>query len=379
MTKSEQICNELGAKFFCKDFVYENLKYFNEQNNKVELCDGLFAYSDMYVVLQIKERSSLNGGKTAEKWLDDVIYRKAVDQMIKTVEILKSKDLIVNDFYHQKSALNKSNILFPVIIFDNDDITKYKRCISCGTIDINVFSLSDFKAMMNVLIHPYDIIFYLQERINWLKNNGSLPNLIVGENDNSTIIAKICDEESFATFFELYIYDGKINKKEDSLKLLSIINNFRKNQIKINNHYKIILNILQNISPRIATGFIERFQYAWDNACKNNFDFTKAIQIQYNNVKTSIVFFSIGTEKLKSQKYYEVLCDAKQLQHKSDAILVISFVGNKKDTCEIDWVYFEQEFIEDAEALKMYETLGFYNGIINRELYEKICAGALQI
>ena len=38
-TTSETICNEIGAKFFSKDFVYENLKYFDETNNKVELCD----------------------------------------------------------------------------------------------------------------------------------------------------------------------------------------------------------------------------------------------------------------------------------------------------------------------------------------------------
>ena len=43
MTNSERICNEIGSKFFCKDFVYEDLKYYNETNNKVELCDGLQA------------------------------------------------------------------------------------------------------------------------------------------------------------------------------------------------------------------------------------------------------------------------------------------------------------------------------------------------
>ena len=60
-TKSETICNEIGEKFFSKDFVYENLKYFNEKNNKVELCDGLFEFGEFYFALQIKERSSEKG------------------------------------------------------------------------------------------------------------------------------------------------------------------------------------------------------------------------------------------------------------------------------------------------------------------------------
>ena len=54
-TKSETICNEIGEKFFSKDFVYENLKYFNEKNNKVELCDGLFEFGEFYFALQIKD------------------------------------------------------------------------------------------------------------------------------------------------------------------------------------------------------------------------------------------------------------------------------------------------------------------------------------
>lgn len=74
MTISEKICNEIGGKFFSKDFVYENLKYYNKQNNKVELCDALFEYASTYVPIQIKERSKSKGGKTEEAWLYEVVY-----------------------------------------------------------------------------------------------------------------------------------------------------------------------------------------------------------------------------------------------------------------------------------------------------------------
>lgn len=57
MTESERICNKIGEKFFSKDNVYENLKYINDENNKVELCDALFESSDMYLAIQIKERN----------------------------------------------------------------------------------------------------------------------------------------------------------------------------------------------------------------------------------------------------------------------------------------------------------------------------------
>ena len=72
MTESEKICNEVGAKFFCKDFVYEDLKYFNEANNKVELCDALFEHSGIYLALQIKERSANKGSK---RTIEDLIKK----------------------------------------------------------------------------------------------------------------------------------------------------------------------------------------------------------------------------------------------------------------------------------------------------------------
>lgn len=63
MTESERICNKIGEKFFSKDYVYENLKYINDANNKVELCDALFESSNMYLAIQIKERNKNNQGK----------------------------------------------------------------------------------------------------------------------------------------------------------------------------------------------------------------------------------------------------------------------------------------------------------------------------
>lgn len=85
MTQSERICNEIGSRFLCKDFVYENLKYYNDKNNKIELCDGLFKYCGTYIALQIKERDKSKTTKTNEEWLNEVVYGDAVSQIIKTI------------------------------------------------------------------------------------------------------------------------------------------------------------------------------------------------------------------------------------------------------------------------------------------------------
>lgn len=119
VTKSEQICNEVGAKFFCKDFVYENLKYYNESNKRVELCDALFEYGSIYVPLQIKERSKNKGGKSENSWLDEIVYVEAFEQIKATIEAIRTNNIEVNDLYHQAVKLNKNNLIFPLIVFDN--------------------------------------------------------------------------------------------------------------------------------------------------------------------------------------------------------------------------------------------------------------------
>lgn len=368
--KSEQICNEIGAKFFCKDYVYENLKYFNAQNKKVELCDALFEYSSIYVPIQIKARSI--GTRTDEAWLNEVVYGAAVNQIKATVEGIRTNSIRVNDFYHQPVVLNKSNPIFPMIVFDNSSVKDYKRVVIEDDIKINIFKIEDYKAMMNVIIHPYDIIYYLQERIGWIQNC-NLPNLAIGEHNEGTVFAKISSEEDFAMFFKLMVYNGDEQQQTAALKLLSIIGDFRVRQLKKNANYKTILNILQLIEPSKALAFMERFEYAWNCACEGKFDYTKMIQLITDTNNIGIVFCSVGRRELRNRNYYQVICDAKQLQKQVDTILLIAFIGEGIKDCKIDWVYANRKYKPDYDMLEFYNKMEIFSNRMNLEEFEALC------
>lgn len=376
MNKSEQICNEIGAKFFCKDFVYENLKYYNDSNKRVELCDALFEYASIYVPLQIKERSKDKGKKSEESWLDEIVYGDAIDQIKATVSAIRKNNISVNDLYHQPVKLNKNNLIFPMIVFDNSSVKDYKRVIVEGDLKINIFKIEDYEAMMDSIMHPYDIIYYLQERVSWI-NEHNLPNLIIGDGINSTMIATIDTEKDFSQFFRQYIYEGHSDKQREALRHLALIATFRERQVKKNPDYKQILKILQLIEPKIADEFMARFDYAWRCACEDKFDFTKAMQVILDGKSTSIVFFAVGRKELLTKNYYQVLCDAKQLQHKADAVLIISFIGDTNNCCRNDWVYFEKKYVPDKDALKFYETIGMFNGLMDYASYQQLCKNLL--
>ena len=367
MTQSERICNEIGSKFFCKDFVYENLKYYNDKNNKVELCDGLFEYCGTYIALQIKERDKSKSTKTDEEWLNEVVYGVAVSQIINTINGIKTNKISVNDLYHQPVMLKNDYLIYSVIIFDNKNITEYKKVVEHDNIKINIFSLEDYATMMETLIHPYDIISYLYNRL-----QTSIPNILIGENSSSIIISSISSEQDFAQNFSELIYYNNPKLKEASLQMLALIGKYKTNLIKNNPNYKKILEILQMIKPEDSLNFMDRFWFAWKNACNNKFDSSKNIMLQSinDNKRIGITFFSIGTEKFKESRYYEILCDAKQLQNKLDIVLLIVFIGSQNKSCQIDWFYSEKEYTEDEKALQFYRNIGMFNGKVDKEIYE---------
>lgn len=376
-TKSEMICSEIGEKFFSKDFVYENLQYFNEKNNKVELCDGLFEFGEFYFALQIKERSSEKGGKKEASWMEDIVYGEAVEQIKQTINALKKGSIIVSDLRHSKVELNKNYTIIPIIVFSNKEIVKYKRCVSIEGLTIHIFSLEDYKSMMNIIIHPYDIVEYLSIRREWISKEGKFSSLAIGDNENTVISSTIDNEQDFIRFFCCSLYHNDGEARENSLKLLRIIFQYKEHEFVrykgYNRNYKTILKILQSIHPKLATDFIERFDYGWKNSFDNIFDFSKCIQLQHNGIKTDIVFFSLGTTGFSNKKYYEILRDAKQLQHNADNILIICFVGCENDKCQIDWAYYEGKRDHNDEILKIYEDLGMFDGRVSRQLYEKMC------
>lgn len=373
MTNSERICNEIGSKFFCKDFVYEDLKYYNETNNKVELCDALFEHGGMYLVLQIKERSQNKGKRSTEDWLSEVVYKQAVEQLITTIDAIKNKQIQVHDLYHQKVDIHNNNLIFPLIVFDNSEVISYKRSVNCNSTIIHVLSMVDYQSMMEVLVLPYDIFYYLQERSQWITDSGGLPHIVVGENENISIIANIKTEKDFANFFKSYTYDGDATNRDNALKILAIIGSFRERQVKKSAQYKTILRLLQLIAPKDATGFMERFDYAWNASCNNRFDYSKAVQLVVDGKKTSIVFFSLGTSPFANKRFYEILCDAKLLQHKANSVLLICFIGDNTKRCQIDWFYYEREYVEEPSILEFYNEVGMFSGGVNREIFEDMC------
>ena len=231
--------------------------------------------------------------------------------------------------------------------------------------------MEDYQVMMTVLAHPYDIIYYLHERAKIFDSMN--PNLMIGEHANGVIVANIEDEQDFAMFFLNYMYDGDVKNQEAPLRLLNIIDKFRSTQKKVNLNYKKLLHIFQMIEPKGAVGFMERFDYAIKNAIDNAFDITKSMLLSIDGKRVGLVFCSIGKPPF-NKLYYQVICDAKQLQHKFDEVVLISIMVNDNEIAQIDWIYYNKPLDFDENVKRVFESIGMYNGTVDRVIFEQLCA-----
>ena len=126
------------------------------------------------------------------------------------------------------------------------------------------------------------------------------------------------------------------------------------------------------IEPKCAVGFMERFSYAMDKSIENTLDISKNLLLSLNNKKIGITFCSIGYAPF-NKNYYEVICDAKQLQHKTDIVVLISFIYDNSEKIHIDWVYYDKYLDDDENVRQFFDDIGMYNGSITRKTFEKMC------
>lgn len=364
MTNSEKVCNILGEKFFGKDFAFENLK--NQTTNNEELCDGLFQYSNSYVILQIKERSLNKGNKSDEDWLKTTVHEQAMKQIINTIIAIRKGNIKVYDKYHKSEDIKAEYYLYPIIIFDNPSIVDYVKVQEININDeifkVNIFSLTDYKIMMEVIVLPSDIINYLERRFEILnKTNSKIPNTLICENKESIFLATGGDEEALASFFCNYIYSGDVVKKQKALELLAIINLFRNKQIKKHADYKNILLALQKIDSLHATSFMERWKVTWECAINNVFNISNGMHLCSQNSKDkniSIMFVALGNPKFETIEKYKELCLLKQQQHKTDIVVLLAFNKINEKECFINWVYYEDKYVKNEDLIKLAEKIG---------------------
>lgn len=91
MTKSEEITSLISSKFFLKQFTYSEI-YVLKDSQEQEFCDCMLEFSNVYICIQIKEKSD-KIKVTPKKWFKDRVLNKAKSNSVTLLIISKMKNI----------------------------------------------------------------------------------------------------------------------------------------------------------------------------------------------------------------------------------------------------------------------------------------------
>ncbi len=227
-------------------------------------------FQDAYVIFQIKEKN----GSAAQDWLQKKVYKKAVSQIEDTISKIRNGNIIeIESYTGEKVILDTQKQIYPVIIFDSDD-SKYKQIHTSSKnndLCINVFSMDDFRMVLERIAIPHDIVSYIEIRSTFFKS--TFPDLFINEiGEGLTTLAKIENEEGMIDYFIALVNGNKYIDQNAVESFQFVIKSFQERLLvgELNNkeEYKQTLKYLLKSNRNTVHDFMLRWQMCVANCMK---------------------------------------------------------------------------------------------------------------
>ena len=363
MTLSEQICQDINRKFYFDDFVLTNL-YYTKAGVKMEICDGLIEFQNIYIIVQVKEKSTHDDTlDNYLKWLEKKVYKKAVSQIKDTIHVLQNeKNLIVEDMHGQTVIIDSSKRIIPVIIFKTDKTFDYRKVYHSvnNDININIFSIADYQTMMSILKMPIDITEYLCSRAEIFKSSNV--DLVVDDSkDNWLALGRIKSETDFANFFiGNRIKDASVDEIA-TYDFLNIISKYYSKRTNNNPEYKQIINRMLCLDRLGAKYFMERWNKCWDDA-KNKtlrYQYRMIMQNQYEKFGFLFVSSKKGIKE-DDNNFYAYIGNLFVQKYELDTAIIIINYYEGGGNFLVNWLMLSRPYSPDMELLQTLKELNLW-------------------
>lgn len=340
MTKSEEICKNLGNLYFFKELVKSNLLYITDKKEEKELADVLMRVDNYILTIQIKEKTT-NTSNSIENWINNKVYKVAKNQIkVSAQEIVKKIK-----FKEEENADILDNIdictIIPIIIFDiGKENIEYKRSYESQSTDlkINIFNINDFEIMCKCLISPMEMIRYLNERIAYSNNN-----ILIYEDEQRTIIGKNKNEETMLSF---YIEKYELDYSNENIDKLVIFNNylslFEKHCINNKAHYKMFIKFLSNLYAKEIYCLIDRLDIIIKKGFSKEMYWNSYVISESHN----LLFISLPKEKYNVE-FIGFISNVFMCYFKLNNVLSIISYSVDKENYELNFAMCEYDNINE--------------------------------
>ena len=347
MTNSEKICEKIGKIYFYKELVKSNLIYITDKKEEKELADVLMRVDNYILAIQIKEKASNNSD--TNKWLNSKVYKVAKNQIKETINEIRNKIDFKNKYNKNIIENIDSCIIIPIILFDIGSSTiDYNKIYysESQNLVINIFDIKDFQIMCENLISPMELVRYLNERKEYVKNK-----ILIFENKNKTIVEKTSSENALLNFYsEKYELEHTI----DNIKKLKIFNIyltlFEEHCVFNKDNYEIFIKYLSSFFTKEIYCFINRLNVIIEKGFKKQLYFNNYIIGKNHNV----LFIALPKEKY-NLNFIKFVCNVFMYYFKINNLLAIINYAIDSEKYELDFAIYEYDCTNEnlyLEAIK---------------------------
>ncbi|MBO5081875.1 MAG: hypothetical protein J6C06_04640 [Lachnospiraceae bacterium] len=367
MTGSELQCTNILIDYFFKEFVYRDL-YVYAGKQKQELCDGLVEFQDAYVIFQIKEKN----GSTAQDWLQKKVYKKAVSQIKDTISKIRSGNIIeVESYTGEKVVLENQKQIYPVIIFDSND-SEYKQIHTSSKnndLRINVFSMDDFRMVLERIAIPYDIVSYIEMRSAFFES--TFPDLFINEIDEGlTTLSKIENEEGMIDYFIALVNGNKYIDQNAIEGFKFVIKSFQERlldgELYNKEEYKQTLKYLLKSNRNTVHDFMLRWQICVEHCMKkeetiNHFLIDTGNKVGYLYL-TEIPF-------VENKEFIEFVLRVFKYKFALETVIGVVFNMINEVEYTVEWILLSFEIEHNEQYEKILEEEKLWSNIKQLRLY----------
>lgn len=335
VNSSETLFKDLCEKFFCDEFVISNLKYKPKNSSEKELCDLVLENPNSLIIFEIKERNyDEKKSENNETWLDRKVYEKAVKQIINAKNVLEEG--IDYKFYnkYQQTVYFTKKVIYPVILFENDSIDEYSKIKISGDNIVNIFSLADFKVLIENVRLPIELEYYLRLR----------PRLCDG-GFQKVFFENVFGESVFYDFNKSKNNENKIseicklmfsNEKYDNYNVDGILNFIKEIRIHktTKNDYRPIMKELISLNRKNLCDIFDNVFDSGKKMCLNQIGLSDIYHISNEVVHCVCILKSNNHDEICSKKNYFNLF---QYKFKVNKMLITYISMDDNNNIHIDW------------------------------------------
>lgn len=286
--------------------------------------------------------------------------------------MLKDENAIrVESFSGEKVILDAQKKILPVIIFDSEE-RAYKQIHTSSQdkdLRINVFSMCDFRLVLERIAIPYDIVLYLEMRSAFFES--TFPDLFINNiSETVTTLARIENEDGLLDYF-IAINNGNKYIDDNALEgFRFVIKSFQERlldgELYNKDEYKETLKYLLKSNRNTIQDFMLRWQICVDHCMKKE----ETMHHFLIDIGNEVGYLYITeTAIIEEYEYFKFILHLFKYKFKLETVVGVLFNMIDKEEYTVEWILISSENVYNEQFERILKEEKPWSNIKHLQIY----------